>query len=311
MTKQSIFTPKSWLAFELNVLRRLEFKSAAIPFTSSPTLGTYLKRSNTRVLANDPLQSAWTKALAAIQNNGERLTDEDVNIVLDDVYVPRHKLRNPALRHWFNETDSWWFDNIRQNLEKLQSPFGFALGASLVMAVGDYVLSFTEDTLELRQPLSNVYRRLWTVQPEAVNNGQNNSCQNKGADEFLAELRQVDLMFLRLPAAGAGGRTTIPDKAVWHEEWLRGGSDFWADFESARHGKLGAPVETKSQYLKILSETLRTASHIKTWAIAHVEGGLVSTQEIVNVIGGIRRVDTIYTKDFSELTGTRAVVITS
>jgi len=37
----------------------------------------------------------------------------------------------------------------------------------------------------------------------------------------------------------------------------------------------------------------------------------VSTQEIVNVIAGLRRVDTIYTKDFSELTGTRAVVITA
>lgn len=148
MTKQSIFTPKSWLAFELNVLKRLEFKTAALPFTGNPTLGLYLKRSDVRVLANDPLQSAWTKALAAIQNNGERLTDEDINAVLEDVYVPRHKLQNPTLRNWFNETDSWWFDNIRQNLEKLQSPFGFAMAASLVMAVGDYVMSFTEDTLE-------------------------------------------------------------------------------------------------------------------------------------------------------------------
>ena len=310
MSKLSIFTPKSWLAFELNVLRRLDFKTAALPFTSNPTLGLYLKRGEARVLANDPLQSAWTKALASIQNNGEKLTDENVNAVLEDVYVPKHKLQNPALRNWFNETDSWWFDNIRQNLEKLQSPFGFAMAASLVMAVGDYVLSFTEDTLELRQSLSNVYRRLWTTMPEAINNGQNNSCQNKGADEFLAE-SFADLMFLRLPAAESGGRTATPDKAVWREEWLRGGNDFWADFETARHGKLGGPVETKSQYLKVLSETLKTASHMKIWAIAHVEGGLVSTQEVVNVIGSIRRVDTIFTKDFSELTGTRAVVITA
>ena len=310
MSKQSIFTPRSWLAFELNVLRRLEFRSVAIPFTSSPTLGSYLKRGGTRVLANDALQSAWTRALAVIQNNGEQLSDEHIMAVLEDVYVPSHKLKNPALRNWFSETDSWWFDNVRTNLEKLQSPFAFAIAASLVMAVGDYVLSFTEDTRELRQPLSTVYRRLWSVLPETVNNGQNNGCQNKGAEEFIAESR-VDLMFLRLPVAGSGGRTAMHDKAVWREEWLRGSDDFWPGFESARHGKLGGPVETKSQYLKVLSEALTTASHIKTWAIAHVEGGLVSTQEIVNVIAGLRRVDTIYTKDFSELTGTRAVVITA
>ena len=311
MSNQSITTPRSWLAFELNILRRLEFKSAALPFTSSPALGTYLKRSDVRVLANDPMQSAWTKALATIQNNGDRMTDDDVNTVLEDVYVPRHKLQNHALRTWFNETDSWWFDNIRQNLEKLQSPFGFAMAASLVMSVGDYVLSFTEETLELRQPLSNVYRRLWTSLPEPINNGQNNTCQNKNADEFIAELRAVDLMFLRLPATLDNHRRHSPEHAVWREEWLRGGNDFWDDFENARNGKLGAPVETKSQYLQLLEETLKTASHIKTWALAHVEGGFVSAQDVVEVIGRIRRVDTIYTKDFSELTGTKAVIITA
>ena len=178
------------------------------------------------------------------------------------------------------------------------------------MAVGDYVMSFNSDTLELRQPLSTVYRRLWTIQPEPVNNGQNNSCQNKGPNDFIAE-SFTDLMFLRLPASGAGTMRGFTDKILWREEWLRGGDDFWSDVETTRNGKLGMPVETKSQYLKLLEETLRTASHIKNWAIAHVESGFISTQDIVEVIGRIRRVDTIYTKDFSELTGTKAVIITA
>jgi hypothetical protein len=310
MTRQSIFTPRSWLAFELNILRRHEFRSVALPFTANPAIGSHLKRADVRVLANDPLQSAWTRALASIQNNGEALTEQDINTVLEDVYVPGNRLHNPALRNWFSETDAWWFDNIRRNMDKLESPFAFAMAASVVMQVGDYVLSFVEDTRDLRQPLSHVFRRLWTVMPESFNNRQNNACQNKGAEEFIAEC-PADLMFLRLPVAGSGGRTASADKAVWREEWLRGSDDFWPSFEAARHGRLGGPVETKSQYLKILSEALTTAQHIKSWAIAHVEGGLVSTQEIVNVIAGIRRVEKIYTKDFSELTGTRAVIITA
>lgn len=310
MTRQPIFIPRSWLAFELNVLRRQHFETVAIPFTADPSLGSYLKRDRKRILANDPLQSAWTRALAAIQNNGEQLTEEDINTVLEDVYVPGNRLRNPALRSWFSETDSWWFDNIRVNLDRLKSPFAFAIAASLAMATGDYVLSFTEATHDLRRPLSTVYRRLWTCLPETVNNGHNNSCQNKSAEDFIAE-SPADLLFMRLPPADSGGRTSVRDKAVWREEWLRGGDGFWPDFEAARHGKLGGPVETKSQYLKIVGTALSRATHIKTWAIAHVEGGLVSTQEIVNVIAGIRRVETIYTKDFSELTGTRAVIITA
>ena len=310
MTHAPKATFANWLGFELNVLRRFEFKSVAMPFTGDPTLGTYLKRREVRVLANDLLQSSWTKAVASIQNNSERLSDEDVNSVLEDVYVPRHKLDNQALRSWFNETDSWWFDNVRRNLDRLQSPVAFAIGASLAMAVGDYVLSFNADTLELRQPLSTVYRRLWTILPEPVNNGQNNNCQNKTPNDFLAE-SFADLMFLRLPGSGAGTTRGFSDRMLWREEWLRGGDDFWGDVEQSRIGKLGMPVETKSQYLRLLEETLRTASHIKNWAIAHVESGFISTQDLVEVVGRIRRVDTIFTKDFSELTGTKAVIITA
>ena len=90
-------TPKSWLAFELNVLRRLKYESVGLPFAGEPNLGAYLKRSNVRVLANDFLPSLYAKSLAQIQNNGEKLTDEEVAGILEDVYVPRYKLQNASL----------------------------------------------------------------------------------------------------------------------------------------------------------------------------------------------------------------------
>ncbi len=303
-------TPQGWLAFELNVLRRLKFSSAILPFSSEPNLGAYLKRWSVRVLANDLMQSAWTKSVASIQNNAERLTDEDVGIVLEDAYVPRYRLQNESLKQWFNETDAWWFDNVRNNIERLSSSMAQAIALSITMNVGDYVLSFDADTLQLRQPLSIVFKRLWSVQPEPVNNGQNNTCQNKTATDFIAE-NYMDLMFLRLPSAHNQSQRSYLGRMAWREEWLRFGNDFWNDVETAQGGKLGTLVETKSQYLHLLEETLRTASHLPTWAIAHIEDGFVTTQDIVETIGQIRRVDTIFTKDFSELTGTKAVIITA
>jgi len=310
MFAKQINTPRGWLAFELNVLRRLKFASAAIPFTGETQLGAYLKRWNVRVVANDSMQSAWTKAVAAIQNNAENLSDDEINTVLEDAYVPGYRLQNSALRRWFNETDSWWFDNIRRNIEKLSSPIAKAIALSIGMSVGDYVLSFAEETLELRQPLSNVYRRLWSIFPEPVNNGQNNTCHNKIVNEFIAE-NYLDLMFLRLPTTHIQSQQTRFGTAAWREEWLRGGNDFWSDAEAANAGRLGTLIETKSQYLHLLEETLQTASHIPAWTIAHVEDGFISTQEIAEAVGRIRRVDTIFTKDFSELTGTKAVIITA
>ncbi len=303
-------TPKSWLAFELNVLRRLKFASAILPFTGQPHLGVYLKRWNVRVLANDATVSGWTKAVAAIQNNSEKLSEEDLNVVLEDAYVPRYRPQNPALRDWFNETDAWWFDNVRQNIERLASPVARAIALDIGMSVGDYAMSFTEETLELRQPLSKAYRRLWSITPEPVNNGQNNTCQNKLANEFIGE-NFTDLMFLRLPAAHNQTQRMHLGAEAWREEWLRGAADFWTDLERAQSGKLGTLIETKSQYLRLVEETLRTAKSIPVWAIAHVEDGFVATQDIVETVSRFRRVETIFTKDFSELTGAKAVIVTA
>lgn len=301
--------PRSWLAFDLNVLGRLEFRSVAMPFAGDPALGVHLKRRGIRVLANDPLQSTYTTAVSAIQNNSERLTDEHISAILHDVYIPGNKLSNRALTRWFSETDSWWFDNVRSNLAQLDSPYAAATGAVLAMATGDYALSFTDETRELRQPLSTVFRRLRSVLGEPVNNGQNNDCQNKTADEFIAET-SAELMFLRLPPPGSLARQRR-DPVAWREEWFRGSDDFWSDFDLSQNGRLGMAVETKSQYLQLLEETLRRASHTRIWAIALVESGFLTAKEISDLVGRIRPVEAIYTKDFSELTGAKAVVITA
>lgn len=303
-------TPKSWLAFDLNVLGRLKFASAALPFCETPAVGSYLKRMNVRVAANDPVQSAWTSAMISIANSRERLTDDDVNAVIEDAYVPGFRYRNGALRDWFSETDSWWFDNVRDNIDKLESPLKQALASDIAFAVGDYVLSFNDVTRELREPLSKVFSRIWAIQPEPFDNGEQNSCSNKIADDFIAET-PAELMFLRLPAAHAVAYRSYLGRHAWREEWLRGGNDFWGDVDSSSSGRLGGATETKSQYLHHLEETLHRATHIRHWAIAHVETGFISRQDIVDTISQIRRVDTIYTKDFSELTGTKAVIVTA
>ena len=303
-------TPKSWLAFELNILRRLKFESIALPFSGEPNLGAYLKRSNARVLTNDFLPSLYAKSLAQIQNNGERLSEAEVNRVLEDVYVPHYRLQNPALKNWFGETDSWWFDNVRRNIENVSSPMQKAIALNIGMNVGDYALSFTEATLELRQPLSHVFKRLWSVQPAPVNNGQNNICSNKNANDFTAE-NYSDLLFLRLPRAHNQTLRNALGWTAWREEWVRGGDYFWDDLEQTQNGRLGTHIETKSQYLRLIEDLLKTASHIGKWAVAHVEDGFITTQDIAETISKIRRVDTIFTKDFTELTGTKAVIITA
>lgn len=304
--------PSGWLAFELNVLRRLKFASVVLPFAGDPHLGAALKRlSGARVSANDAAQAGFVKAVAAVENNDVRLSAEDAAIVLEDVYVPRHRLQNQALAKWFDASDALWFDNARANIEKLSTHVKQAIALSVGLQVGDYAFSFDSDTRELRQPLSKVFERLLKATPAPFDNGKENVCRNARAKDFIAESVAADLMFLRLPPAVKTNARGALGRAAWREEWIHGDDNFWTDYEAAHAGRLGGLTATKTQYLRFLEDVLQTAAHIPTWAIAHVEDNFISAADISEVVGRVRRVDTIFTKDFSEMAGTKAVIITA
>ena len=131
------------------------------------------------------------------------------------------------------------------------------------------------------------------------------------AREFVAQ-QHTDLLFLRLPRAGSDAVERQSSRlSAWREEWVRGSSDFWDELEKRRAGRLGAYAETKQQYLSFVENLLRTAAHLPAWAIAHAENGFVSTDDLVECISRVRKVEAVYTKDFSELMGARASIITA
>jgi len=299
-----------WLAFELGVLRRLKFASVALPFTGEGDICIRLKNWNVRVAANDPMLWSYTKAFALIENNTEHLNEDDLNTLLDDAYVPRDKLENSALLKWFNETDAWWFDNLRFNAEHLES-YKRALALTAGMMTGDYVLSFNEQTRNLRTPFSlpDVFRRVLACLPAPQDNGMRNQSSNQDVRNFVAERHHTDLLFLRLPVPITQATSTRDPIGTWREEWLRGSDDFWVDLERARGARLGSRVQSKQQYLGFVEDLLRTASHIPTWAIAHTENGFISNEELVEKIGRVRKVSSIYAKDFSDMLGIKASLI--
>jgi hypothetical protein len=299
-----------WLAFELGVLRRLKFASIALPFTGEPEMCVRLKNWKVRVAANDPMLWSYTKACALVENNIEQLDEEDLEILLDDAYVPGEKLGNSALLKWFNETDAWWFDNLRFNAERLE-PYKRALALTAGMMTGDYVLSFHEQTRNLRKPfsLSDAFRRQLDCLPPPHDNALRNKSTNQDVRNFVAERHHTDLLFLRLPLPVLQTTTARDPFVTWREEWLRGGDDFWPELDRARDARLGSRVQSKQQYLGFVEDLLRTASHIPTWAIAHTENGFISNEELVEKIGRVRKVASIYAKDFSDILGVRASLI--
>lgn len=298
-----------WLGFELGVLRRLKFSSVALPFTGEPEIALNLKRWQVRVLANDPMMWSHIKATALVENHSDTLTKEDLDLLLADAYIPRDKLDNPSLLKWFNETDAWWFDNVRFNAERLDH-YKRAVALTAGMMVGDYVLSFNENTRHLREPLSlsNVFRLMLETLPASYDNSLRNRSTNQDVRSFVAERHHTDLLFLRLPVPVA--KISFRDPLLtWREEWIRGSDDFWTDLERQRLSRLGSRVQSKQQYLGFVEDLLRTGSHIPVWAIAHTENGFITNDELVEKVSLVRKTDAIYSKDFSDLLGVRASLL--
>lgn len=292
---------RRWLGFELSVLRRLKFASVAFPFAGQPDLEWYLKFWGKQILDNDLCQWSWWMSRALVENQGEKLSEEAVTLVLDNAYVPRRRLHNPALAQTMSELDAVWFDNVWQNIQLIENEAQRALAYTHALAVADYVFSFTPETAELRRPLSQVFLSTWRNQRKLINNGQSNYSMNREAHEFMRGAR-VDLLFARFPRPQ--GLTALRGTlAGWRETWVRGTADFWDELIEAQRGKLGDDVISKDHYLQLISRFLAKSKHIPQWALSHTEDGFISAAELGEVVSQFRRIDVTYNKDFSEVLG--------
>lgn len=290
----SRYNAKWLLGFEASVLSQIEFRSVAIPFSGSSKLALYLKTWGKLIMANDP--RVWAAAAAhAIVQARESIAEEHIARVLHDVYVPGARLNNAGLRRWFGETDAWWMDNLRRNIESLEDESVRAQALAIGMQTGDYALSFDDETRDMRMPLTTVFWRLAgrvTTGPPTSPRGRS---FNLSAEEFIKQAR-TDLIYLSLPPAqsepaGAEARSD------WREAWVRGTADVGANQTR------GPAVQSRQSYLTTIDRLLRLASPVRTWAIECQEAGLSSAQDLVELIKEYRPVRATYSKDLTEVVG--------
>ncbi|MEN3332826.1 MAG: hypothetical protein V7641_2191 [Blastocatellia bacterium] len=294
--RSSSYNRKSLLGFEASVLRQIEFRSIAIPFFGWTRLDLYLKAWSKLILANDP--RAWAAAVAqAMLESRAALGEEQIARVLEDVYVPGVRLANPELRRWFGETDAWWMDNLRRNIESLEDESCRAQALATGLMTGDYALSFTDETRELRRPLTTIFWRLAGRALAGPASHAPSRSANLPAEAFMRQAR-ADLLYLSLPAphttqAGAEARSE------WRETWVRAS----ASTETNDLERLTTAPQSKHAYLAMIDRLLRAASHLRTWAIGYQEIGLTSAAEITELIQEHRPVRATYSKDLTEVAG--------
>jgi hypothetical protein len=292
----SRYNKKSLLGYEASVLRQVEFRSIAIPFSNLSRLDWYLKAWGKHILANDPRAWAGTAARAMVEAR-EPLSEDHIMRVLEDVYVPGARLINPELRRWFGETDAWWMDNLRRNIDALEDETLRAQAIVLGMKTGDYALSFNEETRDLRRPLTTIFWRLAGRAFIGPAGHPHNRGHNLAAEEFLKRAR-ADLLYLSLPTAHTE-QAGAEARSAWRESWVRGSAGGGAEDMT----RLMTAPQSKQSYLALVDRLLRSASHMRTWAIGYQEIGLASAGDIAELVKEYRPVRATYSKDLTEVAG--------
>ena len=278
------------------MLRQIEFRSIAIPFCGWTRLDLYLKTWGKIILANDPRAWAETVARATVESKVP-LNEENIARVLEDVYVPGARLMNPDLRDWFSETDAWWMDNLRRNIEALGDESLRAQAMMLGLMTGDYALSFTDETRDLRRPLTTVFWRLAGRAFTGPAGHPHNRSYNLPAEDFIKRVR-ADMLYLNLPAIHAA-QAGAEARGEWRESWVRGATSAQSD----NMIELTIAPQSKNAYLTLIDNLLRAASNIRVWAIEYQEIGLATAAEIAELVKIYRPIRATYSKDLTEVIG--------
>jgi ribosomal protein L12E/L44/L45/RPP1/RPP2 len=287
----SHYNKKTLLGFQASVLRQIEFRSIAIPYWSDARLDWYLKAWGKIIFANDPRAWASTVARARVEAN-EPLGEEVITRVLQDVYVPGARLANSDLRRWFSETDAWWMDNLRRNVDGLEDQLARAQAVALGLQTGDYALSFDDETRELRRPLTTVFWRLAGRAMAGPANHPSNRSLCLAVEEFIKQAR-AEVLFLSLPS-GHSDRGGAEARSDWRESWVN---------RTPAEQNLPATPQSKQSHLNSIERLLRLASNFRAWAIEYQEPGLASAQDVLELIKEYRPVRATYSKDVTEVAG--------
>lgn len=117
------------------ILAQLEFKSALDAFSGSGCVAYLMKAMDKQLISNDFLNFAYHIALATIENYCDKISQEELKILLKPNAKRDDFIERTFSGIFFTPMDLRFLDNIWSNLSKLSSPYHRSLAiASMIRA---------------------------------------------------------------------------------------------------------------------------------------------------------------------------------
>lgn len=287
------------MAFEIAVLRELDFRTIALPFGGDGRLGWRLKMLGRQVHTNDFRQAETCQAIALVENNGFILGAAQIDAILcaaENAAENENAPLNPGLLSRFSPTEARWFEGFRLAVLENEDRMTQALAMTLGLRLGDYWLSFDDESKPLRPSIEDAAVELSTRSNLAVDNHRSNTAACLDPRQFVVQA-QADLLYAALPAF-APLDATRPES--WREIWASGEPDVWTSLAKRQQGTFGGCFLSKSDYKTAVKAFFRRVRHFGKWAIALSDHHPIKPEELVECLSDLRPQVKTYSKDVSE-----------
>lgn len=200
---------KAMLQFIWNSVQPLEFQTVLDAFSGSSCVAQMFKARGKQVITNDHLEYAYHLANATVANGSERLSDDEIQLLLKPNRRRRQFIQRTFRGMYFSDSENMFLDNVSANIRLLNSPLKRSIAiAALCRACikkrprGIFTFvgldKYDDGRLDLRTHLRDHFLRALEQFNKAVyENGY--QCAAYNEDIFNLQIPAPDLVYLDPP----------------------------------------------------------------------------------------------------------------
>lgn len=219
------FPEPQYLGAKINLLPWISkylpdgINTALDAFSGSQSVSYYFKQCGFKTISNDFLNFNNQIGVALIENNGERLDEEDVEMLLSPApdKTGFTLMEDVFTGVFFKEEDSSFIDNFRANIPRLNNRFKQALAFSVMnrsltrkITMGHFghaqALNYASNpervkrNRSLARPVKEIFLELLPKYNNAVFDNEKENCSyNENILDLLPKLHDIDLAYFDPP----------------------------------------------------------------------------------------------------------------
>jgi adenine-specific DNA-methyltransferase len=275
-------------------------------FSGSAVVAYMYKAKGLKVIANDRLHYCHHAARAIIENNGTRISDEEIETLLADNAKAKTFVQDNFKGIFFAKGVHALIDTLRANCDKLSGLKKdialFALGKTCMSGKGGFGHFSSSTDYGKRQDSPEEFKKrfkdnLVRINALVFDNGKENKASRQDINELLPKAK-ADLAYFDPPYATEFSTTNY--ERAYH--FVEGLMTYWDGLTIKKDTKVkyyetDHQTVTKANANEFFKTFLGNAKHIPQWLISYRDHAYPDEQEMRKIIGSLGKQSRMQSKD--------------